>query len=59
MTLTRPSRWLAVPSLCLTFACTSPDPAGGGDGADELFAGYDSFLAHPLGVALGLVVGAF
>jgi asparagine synthase (glutamine-hydrolysing) len=25
----------------------------GGDGADELFAGYDSFLAHPLGVALG------
>ena len=27
----------------------------GGDGADELFAGYDSFLAHPLGVALGAV----
>lgn len=27
----------------------------GGDGADELFAGYDSFLAHPLGVALGPV----
>jgi asparagine synthase (glutamine-hydrolysing) len=25
----------------------------GGDGADELFAGYDSFLAHPLGVAFG------
>lgn len=25
----------------------------GGDGADELFAGYDSFLAHPIGVALG------
>ncbi|MBI3184735.1 MAG: asparagine synthase (glutamine-hydrolyzing) [Myxococcales bacterium] len=25
----------------------------GGDGADELFGGYDTFLAHPLGMALG------
>jgi hypothetical protein len=36
MTLTRRLRSLAVTCLCLplTLACTSPDPAGGGDGAD-------------------------
>lgn len=31
MTLTRYPALLAVPGLCLTLACTSPDPAGGDD----------------------------
>ncbi len=47
MTLTRPSRWLAVPSLCLTFACTSPDSAGGDEGADAAPAVDAAVTADP------------